>query len=147
MEIFDNSKKDKRLNQRTRFLILDVLELRDKGWKIGEDDKLKANKEKYEKNERAEKFDKDDKLGYDLGYSNGSTKVVKTSDFNSRKSSINPSNVEYIKRSRFNSRADELIQSKEENQTLMEELIGSLGSDIEFYQCFKLTDEEFVINF
>lgn len=37
------------------------------------------------------------------------------------------------------------MQSKEENQNLIEELINTLGSDIEFYQCFKLTEEEFVI--
>lgn len=123
--------------------MLDVLELRDKNWKITEEDKIKSNKEKYEKNEKAEKLDKEDKLGYDLSNTNFS-KNRKTSDFNSRKSSINPSNVEYIKRSRFNSRADELTHSKEENQNLMEELIGNLGSDIEFYQCFKLSEEEFV---
>jgi hypothetical protein len=127
--------------------MLDILELRDKNWKITEEDKIKINKEKYEKNEKAEKLDKEDredKLGYDFSNSNIS-KNRKTSEFNSRKSSINPSNVEYIKRSRFNSRADELTHSKEENNNLMEELIGNLGSDIEFYQCFKLTEEEFVM--
>jgi hypothetical protein len=122
--------------------MLDILELREKGWKITDEDRIKINKEKYEKNEKADKFDKDDKLSYDLNGNTPVNKKGKTSD--SRKSSINPSNVEYIKRSRFNSRADELLQSKDENQSLMEELIGNLGSDIEFYQCFKLTDEEFV---
>ncbi len=132
------------MSSKTKFLMLDVLELREKNWKVTEEDKIKINKEKYEKNEKAEKIDKEDKLGYDVSNSNIS-KNRKTSEFNSRKSSINPSNVEYIKRSRFNSKADELTQSKEENNNLMEELIGNLGSDIEFYQCFKLTEEEFVI--
>lgn len=132
------------MSSKTKFLMLDVLELREKNWKVTEEDKIKINKEKYEKNEKAEKIDKEDKLGYDVSNSNIS-KNRKTSEFNSRKSSINPSNVEYIKRSRFNSKADELTQSKEENNNLMEELIGNLGSDIEFYQCFKLTEEEFVM--
>lgn len=62
-----------------------------------------------------------------------------------RKSSINPKDVEYIRRSRFNSIADELKTSKiEDSSLLLNELIESLGADIEFYQCFRLTEEEFV---
>jgi hypothetical protein len=60
----------------------------------------------------------------------------------SRKSSINPSNVEYIRRSRLNSMADELKANKDD-PNLMKELVTALGSDIEFYQCFKLNEEEF----
>lgn len=63
----------------------------------------------------------------------------------SRKSSINPTNVEYIRRSRFNSRADELKVTKEDNPSIMDDLVSSLGADIEFYQCFRLTEEEFAI--
>lgn len=69
----------------------------------------------------------------------------KNSELPGRKSSINPSNVEYIKRSRFNSIADELKTAKIENPTLiLDELVSTLGADIEFYQCFRLTEEEFV---
>lgn len=69
----------------------------------------------------------------------------KNSELPLRKSSINPSNVEYIRRSRFNSIADELKTGKKENTTLvLDELVTSLGADIEFYQCFRLTEEEFV---
>jgi len=64
---------------------------------------------------------------------------------NRRKSSINPTNVDYIRRSRFNSKADELLINKEVtvNPNLMDEIIKELGADIEFYQCFNLTEEEF----
>jgi hypothetical protein len=65
---------------------------------------------------------------------------------NSRKSSINPTNVEYIRRSRFNSRADDLKVTPS-NPSLIDELVSNLGADIEFYQCFRLTEEEFVIVF
>ena len=133
------------MSSKIKFLILDILELREKNWKITEEDRIKINNENFEKNEKAEKVDKDDKLSFE--YNNNNSQIAKnpkTSELNSRKSSINPSNVDYIRRSRFNSKAEELIQSKEENQSLMEELIEYLGSDIEFYQCFKLTSEEFV---
>jgi len=139
-DIYKN-KKDKRLSEKTRFLMLDLLELRDKNWKITEEDRIKINKEKSEKNENSDKIDKDDKLSYDINnQSNHHTKNRKTSEYGSRKGSIN---VEYIKRSRFNSKADELKESSEENHSLMEELVSGLGSDIEFYQCFKLTEDEF----
>ncbi len=39
------------MSSKTKFLMLDILELRDKNWKITEEDKIKINKEKYEKNE------------------------------------------------------------------------------------------------
>lgn len=38
--------------------------------------------------------------------------------------------------------ADELKASKDD-PNLMKELVTALGSDIEFYQCFKLNEEEF----
>jgi len=138
-EIYKN-KKDKRISEKVRFMILDVLELRDKNWKITEEDRLMHNKEKSGKNgDTFDKTDKDDKLSYNIG-SSSAKKDRKTSEYGSRKGSIN---VEYIKRSRFNSRADELYQTTDDNTNLMEELVSGLGSDIEFYQCFKLTDEEF----
>ena len=59
-----------------------------------------------------------------------------------RKSSINPKDVEYIKRSRFNSKADELRIQKEDNPNLVDEVIQYLNMDLEFYQCFQLNEEE-----
>ena len=59
-----------------------------------------------------------------------------------RKSSINPKDVEYIKRSRFNSKADELRTQKEDNPNLVDEVIQYLNMDLEFYQCFQLNEEE-----
>ena len=59
-----------------------------------------------------------------------------------RKSSINPKDIEYIKRSRFNSKADELKTQKEDNPNLVDEVIQYLNMDLEFYQCFQLNDEE-----
>jgi hypothetical protein len=59
-----------------------------------------------------------------------------------RKSSINPKDVEYIKRSRFNSKADELIINKVDNPNLVDEVVQYLNMDIEFYQCFQLNEEE-----
>lgn len=61
---------------------------------------------------------------------------------NNRKGSINPSNLDYLRRSRFNSRADELKNTLN-NQDLMNELVANLGADMQFYQSFKLSDEEF----
>ncbi len=59
-----------------------------------------------------------------------------------RKSSINPKDVEYIKRSRFNSKADELKINKNDNPNLVDEVVQYLNMDIEFYQCFQLNEEE-----
>ena len=59
-----------------------------------------------------------------------------------RKSSINPKDVEYIRRSRFNSKADELKTKKEDNPNLVDEVIQYLNMDLEFYQCFQLNEEE-----
>ena len=59
-----------------------------------------------------------------------------------RKSSINPKDVEYIKRSRFNSKADELKINKQDNPNLVDEVIQYLNMDLEFYQCFQLNEEE-----
>ena len=60
----------------------------------------------------------------------------------SRKSSINPQHVEFLKRSRFNSRADEFKMNKTSNPDQMNELVTILGGDIQFYQCFKLNEDE-----
>ena len=59
-----------------------------------------------------------------------------------RKSSINPKDIEYIKRSRFNSKADELKIHKDNNPNLVDEVVQYLNMDIEFYQCFQLNEEE-----
>ena len=67
----------------------------------------------------------------------------KSSEIRSRrKSSINPKDVEYIKRSRFNSKADELKIQKENNPLLVDEVIQYLNMDLEFYECFQLNEEE-----
>lgn len=67
----------------------------------------------------------------------------KSSEIRSRrKSSINPKDVEYIKRSRFNSKADELKIQKEDNPLLVDEVIQYLNMDLEFYECFQLNEEE-----
>lgn len=99
---------------------MDVLDLHKANWGIKDEDQLK----------------KKDNFVIEL-------KTRKLSEMRSRKSSINPSNVEYIRRSRFNSITDEM-KSKQEDPMLMNELVGLLGSDITFYECFKLTTEEFV---
>ena len=63
-----------------------------------------------------------------------------------RKSSIG-SNIDLIRRSRFNSKADEYKSKKISNQDTMNELVDYLGSDIQFYQCFKLNEEQHKIVF
>ena len=50
----------------------------------------------------------------------------------------NPKDIEYIKRSRFNSKADELKIHKDNNPNLVDEVVQYLNMDIEFYQCFQL---------
>lgn len=113
------------IGTKTKFLILDIIDLKSDGWGINDDDQLK----------------KKDNFAPKLN-----SRSRKNSELPGRKSSINPSNVEYIRRSRFNSIADELKTAKIENPTLiMDELVSSLGADIEFYHCFRLTEEEFVI--
>lgn len=112
------------IGTKTRYEILDCLDLKKANWGIRQNN------------------NKDDEFIKKL---NANTNIRKDSERNgnSRKSSINPSNVDYIKRSRFNSRADELKTTQEENPDLMDELVNSLGADIQFYQCFRLTEEEF----
>jgi len=121
-----------KLNIKIKFLINDILDLKNK---IYTNDYLKK-----EENE--------------LSYSNTNYSSLsefplalrKNSEVRSRrKSSINPKDVEYIHRSRFNSKADELKSQKDENNNLMDELVNYLDADIEFYQCFRLTEEEFDI--
>ena len=121
-----------KLNIKIKFLINDILDLKNK---IYTNDYLKK-----EENE--------------LSYSNTNYSSLsefplalrKNSEVRSRrKSSINPKDVEYIHRSRFNSRSDELKSQKDENNNLMDELVNYLDADIEFYQCFRLTEEEFDI--
>lgn len=120
--IFSNN--NKLIGTKTKFLILDIIDLKNECWGIYDEDQLT----------------KKDYLAPKI-----SSKSRKNSEIPGRKSSINPSNVEYIRRSRFNSIADELKTSKIENPTLiMDELVNSLGADIDFYQCFRLTEEEFV---
>ncbi len=115
------------IGTKTKFLILDIIDLKSDGWGINPEDQLKK------------------KDNFTLALDARSRKNSELPQ--GRKSSINPSNVEYIRRSRFNSIADELKTAKIEDPALiMDELVTSLGADIEFYQCFRLTEEEFVIN-
>ena len=104
---------------------MDILELKKSAWGISPDDQLK----------------KDIYIKEIVSRKNSEFQAGK----GSRKSSINPNNVDYIRRSRFSSIADELKVSKEDNPTLINELVNNLGSDIQFYQCFRLTEEEFSI--
>lgn len=84
---------------------------------------------------------------FEFNPSNRKGSYILGSGTNRRKSSINPSNIDTIKRTRFNSKADELLVNKEitVNPNLMDEITKELGADIEFYQCFNLTDFEFDI--
>lgn len=124
-------KSQTKLKSKTKCQICDILELKDK---VLTQDYLKKE---------------ENSLSYaNSGYSSLSAfpiAIRKNSEVRSRKSSINPKDVEYIRRSRFNSRADELKTQKEDNPGLMDELVNYLGADIEFYQCFRLTEEEFDI--
>jgi hypothetical protein len=127
--LYNGKIKDKPINVSTKvkFLILDVLDLQKRVWGIKPEDQLK----------------KKDEFVTEIR----SRKNSEIQSGRSRKSSINPTNVEYIRRSRFNSKADDLKSVKEASQSLVDELVSSLGADIEFYQCFRLTDEEFVSYF
>ncbi len=124
--LFSNNPKE--VSSKVKFLILDILELNKNGWGIKQEDQLK----------------KKDEFAADVLKTSRKNSEFIPGVTSSRKSSINPSNVEYIKRSRFNSRADELKVNKENDPNLVDELVSHLGADIEFYQCFRLTEEEFV---
>ncbi len=117
---------DKTISKKIKFLILDVIDLKKSNYGVKEYDLLKDS-------------------NYDFNPSSRKNSYLSASC--SRKSSINPSNVDYIRRSRFNSKAEELLINKEVtvNPNLMDEIIKELGADIEFYQCFNLSEEEFDI--
>ena len=115
------------VSSKTKFLILDVLDIKKASWGIQQEDQLRKKS--------------------DFVSEIRSRKNSEIPNGGSRKSSINPTNVEYIRRSRFNSRADELKISKEASPNLITDLVSSLGADIEFYQCFRLTEEEFVSSY
>jgi hypothetical protein len=122
-DIYYNKNQAYKVDTKTKFKILDVIDLKNAGWGIKEEDQL-VKKDKFITEIRSRK---------------GSEFI------SSRKSSINPTNVEYIRRSRLNSIADELkiIRDEYENQNVIDDLVKNLGADIEFYQCFRLTEEEF----
>ena len=125
--LFNN--KNSSLNNKEKFFIMDILELKDK---------ILNNSEELLKNEDIYNSNND---YINLGVKNfGKFPNLRTR----RKSSINPKNVEQIKsRTRFNSRVDELKTQKEDKPGLMDELVNYLETDIDFYKCFRLTDEEF----
>jgi hypothetical protein len=112
------------VSSKTKFMILDIIEKKRVTWEIKGEDQLK----------------KKDEFVTQIISSRKNSEIPMAG---SRKSSINPTNVEYIRRSRFNSRADELKINIEATPNLIDELVTSLGADIEFYQCFRLTEEEF----
>lgn len=117
------------IDTKTKFFILDCLDLKKISWGI-----------------RGDHFTQKSSQLNDLLSNNNTTSIRRTSiDGGSRKGSLNPTQVDYLRRSRFNSRADELKCSKADNQDLMNELVTNLGADIQFYQCFKLTEDEFAI--
>jgi hypothetical protein len=130
---------------------LDILDLQTEGWGIKDQDNLRKKDNSNNNNNNNNNISNVNVNGNGYAYINSNSNVKTNSRKNSeisgrRKSSINPKDVEYIRRSRFNSMADELKTSKIEDPTLiLNELVKSLGADIEFYQCFKLTEEEFVI--
>jgi hypothetical protein len=114
-----------KIDSKTRFKILDIMDLYGAGWGIKDEDQL-LKKDKFITEIRSRK---------------GSEFLGSRS----RKSSINPTHVEYVRRSRLSSIADELKIIKDENCGAMDELVQNLGADIEFYQCFRLTEEEFAL--
>jgi hypothetical protein len=119
-----------KIDTKTKFKILDIMDLKSAGFGIKEEDQLM----------------KKDKFITEIRSRKGSEFFPAGINTRSRKSSINPTNVEYIRRSRLNSIADELkIVRENETPGLMDELVSNLGSDIEFYQCFRLTEEEFAL--
>jgi hypothetical protein len=142
------SYNNKIIGTKTKFLILDILDLQTEGWGFKDQENLgkKDNNNSNISNGNAYAYAYSNYNSYANSNSNIKNNSRKNSEISGRrKSSINPKDVEYIKRSRFNSMADELKTSKIEDPTLiLNELVKSLGADIEFYQCFKLTEEEFV---
>lgn len=63
-------------------------------------------------------------------------------DNSSRKGSINPNSVDFLRRSRFNSRAEDLKRTLSFDEDLTNELKSNLGADIGFYKTLRLTDQE-----
>jgi hypothetical protein len=123
----ENGKEKYNVSSKIKFLILDVLDIKKTSWGIQQEDQLRKKS--------------------DFVSEIRSRKNSEIPNGGSRKSSINPTNVEYIRRSRFNSRADELKIAKEASPNLINDLVSTLGADIEFYQCFRLNEEEFVLIF
>ncbi len=69
---------------------------------------------------------------------------VKKQDNSSRKGSINPNSVDFLRRSRFNSRADDLKKTLTFDEELTNELKLNLGADIGFYKTLRLSDQEYI---
>jgi len=117
---------DKSIASKVKYLILDIIDLKKSLYEVKEYEHLKDNV-------------------YDFKPSIRNNSMLPESK--RRKSSINPSNVEYIHRTRFNSKAEELLVNKDTfvNSSVMDEIVKELGADIEFYQCFNLSNEEFDI--
>ena len=130
LEKFNNNenKEKEKINLKTEFEILEVLELKEK---IKNNDCLNGSYSNLSANPIINPFNE--------------IRRRKSSEASTRrKSSINPKDVEYIKRSRFNSKADEL-KTQNDNPNLFDEVVKYLNTDLEFYQCFQLNDEEFEI--
>ena len=128
----NNSDKDNKLNLdislKTKFEILETLELKEK---IINNDCLNGSYSNLSATP----------IMYNI--TNPLNALRKNSDARKRrKSSINPKDVEYIKGTRFNSKADELKINKDDNPNLVDEVLQYLNMDIEFYECFQLNEEE-----
>jgi hypothetical protein len=111
--------ENKELSTKTKFFILDCIDLKGS---------LKF------KNDHYDLYRKEDHLNL--------KKSANKENTSSRRNSIG-GQLDLIRRSRFNSRADELkISNATYSQDLINELVNNLGADIQFYQCFKLEDKE-----
>ena len=130
LENINSNLKENNLTEKTKFELLEAIELKEK---ILNNDCLNGS---YS-NLRATP------ININNNFLNPLKSLRKNSEVKTRrKSSINPKDVEYIKRSRFNSKADELIIQKNDNPNLVDEVVQYLNMDIDFYQCFQLNEEE-----
>ena len=129
-QLYYKNKDTNKLNSQIKSKIMDIFDLKEKI----------INVDYLKKEESNLSYNYNNLSAFPIG---GAT--WKSSEARSRKSSINPKDVEYIRRSRFNSRADELKGQKDSNPSIIDELVTYLGADLEFYQCFLLTEEEFDI--
>lgn len=112
---------------KTRFEIMDLIDLKNSGWGIQDEDQfLKAEIKEPE-----------------LKYSRKGSIARKRSSMQ-RRSSIGIADIEKMKRSRFSSRADEIASTSkiDESDEIVDSLMKDLETDVSFYSYFKLTEDE-----